>query len=444
MIRFLGFLFRLAILVALALWLADRPGTARIVWHDYVIETSAAVLGLGALAIGFVFYLLFRFWHLIKHGPERWKLHRKLQKMRRGQDQLAKGLIAIAGGNVFEAGRLSVAARKSLGPTVATQLLQAQSAQLAGDHRTAREIFRSLAGHSDSAVLGYRGLISDAKRAQDWAEVEQLIEKLRSTKADAPWLHLIEFELLARRHEWDNALSALNKAAQAHLIDPQRAKQMRAALLVASAQTAAKVRQSDKALALAEQAVKLAPDWTPAILALAQQQLHAGQRRAAQRTIERNWNHLPQTELATLYRETFSNALEAYKQMEKLCRDNIDAPQSRLALAETALAADIWGETRRHLIALVSRGQATQNVYRMLARLERRESGDEQAALQWMTKAADAAANPVWLCTSCGGSQENWLAVCTHCGSFDSLQWQSPGISRTATTLPLLTSGDMF
>ncbi len=444
MIRFLGFLFRLALLVALAVWLADRPGTARIVWHDYIIETSAAVLGLGTLAIGFVFYLLFRFWHLIKHGPERWKLHRKLQKMRRGQDQLTEGLIAIAGGNASEAGRLAVGARKLLGPTAATQMLQAQAAQLAGDHHAAQNIFRSLAANSDSAVLGYRGLIMNARREQDWAEVSALTEKLRDIKPNTPWLNLISFELLARKQEWDQAAGALAKVQQARLIDPSRAKHYRAALLAAAAQNHARLGQSHDALATAEQAVRLDPSWAPALIVLAEQQLQAGQRRAANRTVEKNWARTPHPQLASIYRDSFSDPLDGYKYVEKLCRDNEDAPESRLVLAEAALAADIWGETRRHLIALISRNQATQAVFRMLARLERRESGDEQAALQWMTKAVDAAPDPIWLCRSCGGGQTEWSGTCSHCGSFDSLHWQSPGSSRAQSSVPLLITDEMF
>jgi uncharacterized membrane-anchored protein len=57
--RLFFFLLKLAILVALALWLADRPGTAHLIWHGYVIETSAAFIGLCVLAAGFVFYFFF-------------------------------------------------------------------------------------------------------------------------------------------------------------------------------------------------------------------------------------------------------------------------------------------------------------------------------------------------------------------------------------------------
>ncbi|MFY9288059.1 MAG: heme biosynthesis HemY N-terminal domain-containing protein [Alphaproteobacteria bacterium] len=427
---FIGFILRLSVLIALAVWLADRPGTARIIWHDYVIETSAAFLGLCGFALGFIFYLLFRFWHLIKFGPLQWRLHRKLRKMKQGQDQLTAGMVAIASGNASEAGRMAISARKALGPTAATQLLQAQAAQLAGDHKAARALFQQLAANSESAILGFRGLIMEARRDQDWGEVAHLVSKLRDLKPNTPWLNVIRFELLTRQQAWHEAGLALTQATAAQLMDGTTTKQARAAILTAQSQNEARFGSKDKSLQLAEQAVKQAPDWLPGIINLAQKQMLTEHHRAAHRTIEKNWQLHPHPHLAAAYRTDGSNPMDAYKHIMKLCRDHETLPESRLALAEAALAADIWGEARRHLIALISHGHATQKTYRLMARLERRESGDEQAALQWMTKAADAAADPVWLCQSCGGGHEDWQPICKYCSGFNTLAWQSPGVSR--------------
>ena len=213
--RILAFTLRLAIIIALAVWFVDRSGSARLVWGGYVIETSAAFIGFCVLAAGFIFYLLLRFLHFLRHGSKHSRLRKGLKKWQHGHDHLTKGLVAIAGGDAAEAGRHAVQARKLLGATVATRLLQAQAAQLAGDASAAQEIFHALAAEPDSAVLGYRGLIMEARRARNWAEVERLVEKLHRLKPETPWLNLIRFDLLARRQAWDEANMAL---AQAGLI----------------------------------------------------------------------------------------------------------------------------------------------------------------------------------------------------------------------------------
>lgn len=429
--RLFFFLLRLAVLVALAVWLADRPGTARIVWRGTVVETSAAALGLAALVVGFVFYLAFRFWHFLRHGPELWSLGRKIRRLRSGQGDMERGLVAIAGGDAAEAGRLAVAARRKLGITVATQWLQAQAAQLAGDRGSAQEIFQALAEKSESAALGYRGLIIEARRRGDWGEASRLVEKLGETKPALPWLGLARFETAARRQDWQGAREALSEAARSGLITPARRKAALAALLVASSQAEARSGRRDRALQEAEAAMREASGWLPAVINLALRQAEAGHRRTAARTVEKYWERAAHRQLAAIVCDQHDRPLDAYRQLVAVAGPSgAVSAVSRMVLGEAALSASLWGEARRHLMSLAGQGQATRETYRLLARLERRERGDESAALQWLARAADAAPDPSWLCRSCGGAHETWQALCAHCQSFGCLEWRTPGVSR--------------
>ncbi|MDD3029164.1 MAG: heme biosynthesis HemY N-terminal domain-containing protein [Alphaproteobacteria bacterium] len=430
MIRFLRFLVQLALLLGVALWLADRPGEAHIVWHDTVIETSAAFLAVAVLVLGLVIHLLFRLWYLLRDGPALWRMRRDLAKAKRGQDLIAQGLVALAAGNASEAGRLAVAARKNMGRTISTQWLQAQAAQLAGDRRAAKEIFRALAANDAAAVLGYRGLVAEAKRDGNWEEIDALLSELHRQKPSTPWLSLMRMESAARHCQWENAEQALSHAIAAKLMDSDQGRQTRAALRVAVSRAAAMAADKSKALQAAEQAVKLAPDWLPALLRLADALAATGHARAATRMIEHAWKTQPHPQLAHLLRRMAKTPLEAFKQTEKLCQINPSARESRLAMAEAALDADIWGEARRHLTACINERCATQGVYRLLARLERGEHHDERAAAQWLSKAAEAAPDPAWLCRTCGQAHEVWIPLCSPCGSFNSLEWRRDGKSR--------------
>jgi HemY protein len=214
-------------------------------------------------------------------------------------------------------------------------------------------------------------------------------------------------------------------------MDPMRVRQHRAAALIATAQAETQQGHTDKALQAAERAVHLMPSWPPAVITLARQQAKAGHKRAARRTVERGWAQTPHPHLAAVFRTGGdADPMEVYRRIGHLCRGSEDQPLSRLMLAEAALEADVWGEARRHLLALTGHRAATQGAYRLLARLERRESGNEQAALQWLTRAIDAPPDPSWLCHACGGAHEEWQALCRHCGAFDALGWQIPGHSR--------------
>lgn len=432
MIRLLRFILQIAILAALAFWLADRPGTAQIVWRDTVIETSAAFLALCVLLFAYGLHLVFRVWHFLRHGPALWRMQRKVHKLQDGQNQLIKGLVAIASGDAATAGRLAVAARKNIGNEIASQWLQAQAAQLAGDRRAAMEIFRTLASNDEAAVLGYRGLITEAKRDGDWDEVDRLLGELHRVKPALPWGNLVRMESAARRRQWEEAEKALAHPATSRLIDSVAGRRARAALRLAVSRNAAISENKTAALQAAEQAVKHAPHWPPAIINLAEILAGTGHRRAALRIAERAWKTQPHPQLAQVVFRMAENPLDGFKEIERLCRNNETAPESRLALADAALAASVWGEARRNLMACVNDRSATQGVYKMLARLERFEKSDERAATAWLMKAAEAPPDPTWLCAVCGASHENWHPLCASCGSFDSLEWQSAGRSRGA------------
>lgn len=437
--RLLGFLLQAALFIALAVWLADRPGTATIAWHDYVIETSAAFLGLVVLAVAFIFYMLFRLWHLLRHGPELWRLNRQLRKLKQGQDDLTQGLVAIAGGEAAEAGRLAVSARKKLGVTTATMLLQAQAAQLAQDHRAARGLFRVMLEDEESAVLGYRGLIMEARRAGDWGEVERLAAEMGRAGHNVPWHGWVQFEMAARRLAWSEAGQVLARLVPTRLLDGASLRRYRAAVLTAQSQEDAVKNDSTHALELAEQAAKQAPDWLPGLINLAQRQAAGGHKRALRRTVEKAWAVQPHPALVEALRSSDQRPIDFYKQIDHLHHDHEGDPASLLAVAQAAMEADIWGEVRRHLMALLASGQATQAAYHLFAWLERRESGDERAASAWLTKAIEAPPGPAWLCSACGGAQEDWQATCRACGAFASLEWRRPGVSKTSgAAAPLL------
>lgn len=430
--RILGFLLRIFLVAALVVWLADRPGSAQIVWRDYAIDTSAAVLGIIVLAVAYGAVLLHRLWRFIWDGPRFWRLRRKISKMQEGEAFLGKGLAAIAAGRAAEAGRLAVKARSSIGETPISRLIQAQAAQLAGEDEAAKNLFEAMTQDKDTAVLGYRGLIMNALRRGDFDEAARAAYRLEQTKADVPWLHLVRFELGARLQNWDVALESLAKARKGKALPASNASRREAALLLAKAKASLRNGAAREALECAEKAKKLAPIWMPAALVLAEAQIAGKHARSALRTIAHAYARAPHPQLLSLaaFLAGTAKPIDAFKTIEKLTREAPDSPVTLLALGEAALRAGLWGEARRYLTNLVGTGAGTQTAFQILASLERQDTGNETAAALWLAKAAAAPRDAVWICEACGAGHEHWEATCGFCGAFDRLEWAVPGKGR--------------
>ncbi len=441
----IGFFIRLLLLVGLALWLVHTPGEAQIVWRDMVIETTAAFLVFFILLAAGALVLLDRLWRLIMQGPLAWSLGRQIKHLKEGQKDIAQGFAAIAEGRTAEAGRHAARARKALGETSLTQFLMAQSAHMAGDSKTAKTLYQAMTRENETAALGYRGLIMEALKSGDDAQAAAHIDGLAKACPDAPWLFLARLEMAVRREAWDEALTALEKARKLRAIDTATAQRHEAALLLAQAQNLLKASEPKQAIEKAERARKLRPLWAPATLVLAEASIAAGHARTALRVIEKDWSRAPHPHMIPLFLWAHQDETPVglLRKVVRLTSDNPEVPESLMARAEAALKADLWGEARRYLMMLLSKGEATQATYQMLARLETRETGNQKVAAAWTAKALTAPAAPEWQCSVCGAHAAHWQASCSTCHSFNVIEWHIPGQTRLLpeTRRPLLLDG---
>lgn len=420
-------LIKWSILLGLIVWVLKQPGQVKIVWLNYEVETSAAFL-IFVFCLGlYVCLWIYKSSRFIFDGPRLWRLKQQIARLQRGQNLITKGLAAIAGGDGLAGGEMAVSARKLLGETPLTLLLQAQAAQLAGDKSLARQIYFRLIHMPEGATLGYRGLIISALKEENLPEAENYISKLNQIDPELPWLGLIRFELSVKRKNWLAADEALADIAVSRSMETGKHRQYRAVVLTALAQVACNAGNYAKARQLAEKATRLHPNWLPAQLVLLEAFSLNKDKRAFLRHLEKFWAVNPHPQFAEFLSHVpgYENPLEQYKLLGKYSGPHSEKPETKQLLAEAALKADLWGAARKLLLELVAAGQANQAVFKILASLEKRETNDFSAATAWLAKAASATPNMRWLCTNCGAESLHWHGACPTCHSFNSIIWSN-------------------
>ncbi len=270
------FTLKIALLATILIWLAEQPGDAHIVWHDYVIDTSAAALAFAIFLVGYGVHLIFRAWNFLMLGPALWRIRRRTHKLMDGQTFIARGMAALAAGQVLEAGRLAIAARKKIGDTPLVHVLQAQTALAAGDRDSARQSYQKLTEDDDTLDLGYRGLVTLALREGDHTALDEARAAWIQKRPQAPMVRLLNAEIAVRQGEWAEGETALRTLEKTTGFDRIRLRRWRGVMLTAQARDALKHGLPERALAHAEQAILLSPDWLPAILTLAHALDHRG------------------------------------------------------------------------------------------------------------------------------------------------------------------------
>lgn len=418
----------LAAAVAAGAFFADHPGQVEIVWQGWQVETSVGVLIAAAALLAFAAVLLALAVAALRRVPRNLRRRREARRRRRGETALTGGIVALAAGQAGEARGLAARARTLLDDAPVALLLAAEAAHREGDTAAAREAYTRLLERRDTEFLGLRGLIGQALRAGDDGTALRLAARARQLRPDARWLAESTLVLEARAGEWEAARGMLADMARRGALAADRVRHHRGVVLHQLSLAAERRGALREAISLAAKARAAAPDLAPLAHQHARLLLAQGRRRAAGKVLKRAWRTAPHPDLTRLYEELHPEAppLKRAAALQRLAAQNPAATESRLALAEAAVTARLWGEARRHLgdLAETPPGVASRRLSLLMARLEE-GAGNAAAAAEWRDRAAAAPPEVGYACRLCGGGGSEWQPLCPDCGGFDTLGWEA-------------------
>jgi HemY protein len=424
MLRLLRYLLGVGLLVAGAVWLADRPGAVALDWLGWRIETSVPLLLALLLVVAFLLFWLARLFGFLIGMPSVFGRMLAERKQRKGYEALTKGLVAVAAGDPKEALRQAREADSFLGAPPLSLLLAAQAAQLAGDEEGAAKHFAAMQARPETEFLALRGLLTQALKRGDHAKALQFARRAYTLKPDADWVYAALSQLLVQEHAWDEALDLTKKAAKRHLIGANVSKRRQAILLLEAAHEAADPTHGAK---LAQSALDLAPDLTAAAALAAKRLKEAGAESKAARLLEKAWKANPHPALYRAMQDVLGgqDPLKQVMAVEKVISANPTHLESRIALADASLEARLWGKARSALAPLCDEAHPQARVIALMSAIDEGE-GRLSDSVAWLRKLADAALDPVWVCSACGQVGDDWTSVCPSCHGFDSIVWKAP------------------
>jgi HemY protein len=169
-----------------------------------------------------------------------------------------------------------------------------------------------------------------------------------------------------------------------------------------------------------------------------------GNPKAAAKVLRKAWEAQPHPDLAAAFAEIAPDETprDRLKRFRTLTALHPDHEETRLLLAELAIAAEDFPEARRALGDL-PQSHPTARALTIMAAIERGTGADDAVVRGWLARALTAPRGPQWVCESCHNIHAAWQPVCGNCGAFDTLAWTEPpgtgGPSPTQTEmLPVL------
>jgi HemY protein len=431
-IRIVFYLLGVTLLALGAMWIVERPGEIVLTWQGWRISTSVtvALVVLAALLVATIFV-----WSAVRFfvmAPGNLSLFFRARREDRGWRALSRGMIAAGAGNLQLARSSANEAQKILGSEPLAMLLSAQAAQLDGDAPRAEAEFRAMLAQPETRLLGLRGLYLEARRRSDHHAARDAAEEASKSDASILWASEALLEYQSIRGEWEEALATVEREAKAGTIDKPAMKRRRAVLLTAQGLTI-EHSDSEKALALAREAAKLAPSLVPAAALAGRLEAKAGSLRRAQRAIEKAWVVAPHPELAESYGglRIQDSAAERLIRIKSLARKNAEHPEAAIAVARAAIDAQDFVAAREALLPFAS--SPTQAMCLMMAEIESLEHGDHGKAREWTARAVRAKRDLAWVAD--GYTSERWLPASPLTGRLDAFEWKEPPVAPAGPIL---------
>lgn len=421
-------LFFLVVLTALAFgfaWIADQPGSVSIAYGGsrYEMDLVVAIgIGLALLVAAMVLWSIVRF---IFRIPTLMSLTARMRRRNKGFAALSRGMVAAGAGDAKAAARAARDAEKLMGGEPLALLLSAQAAQLSGDRAGAERVFQRMTEQPETRVLGLRGLYAEARRRGDDSAAHDFARQAHDLAA-LPWAGQAMLERHALSDDWKGALAIVETNLARKAITRATADRQRAVLKTAMAEQL-RDRDPAEALALAREAIKLAPDLTPASALAGSLLAQKGDLRRAGRILEAAWKRAPHPDLARAYVEMRHGdaAGDRLNRAKALGRIAPGHAESQLAIARAALETRDLDLARRTMGDLMDNGRRpTVRMCLMMADIEETEHGPTGRMREWLARAARAPRDPTWVAD--GVVSDRWLPASPVTGQIDAFRWETP------------------
>lgn len=395
MIRILGYLIAVAALVGGAVWLADHPGQVAVEWLSWRVDTSVPVMIVAVLLFWLVVTAVLRFLAGFLGLPGRLSRRSREKRQIKGNAALTGAITAIAAGDVESAKRLTKDTDKALKNPQLTHLLNAEIDRAKGDIESARSHYDALLETPETELAGLRGLIETLP--PDDPRLDSLSARAFERAPGAAWAAQAAYAAHLRAGRLDQAQKLVESQRKKTNFLGADAQAQKARLAMARADAAQAEGRLADAAKLAREALDLAPDNDAAALALAHIHAAEGQEAKAGDVIAAQWRIAPSPALLRAYLDLWRNDDPANlaKRVRDLTNANAEHPESRLALAEAYLRAQLYADARAVLAPLLSpnataavNGRAALTMARILAA----EGADPAQQREWIERAASSLA----------------------------------------------------
>lgn len=425
MFRILSITVQTSIILILVLVVFNNSFIISFEIKDFIYSVSSTYIFIPLLIFFVLIFLLQTFYFKTKFSFSKFIAIKKLQNKEKGYNAFVSGIIALANKDykraILESKKISNHLDDN--PSLVL-LLKSEIFKVEKKYDELSVVYENMSKNKHTENLGYRGMMEQYLRAQDYHHAFIYGERLFNNNPFIEKIYDTLVSIIAKTNNWQQLLIISDRAFSKKIIDKKVYEENKSIGFFEIAKIK-QLSEIEESLKYMQKALKFRKNFPPYIKLYINLLIQNKNYNLAKKSIKKAWNELPHAE----YKESMlSLAAHLEIEMSELVKYIAGASykneESIILMVEAFVESKKWDDARNQIKGLLD-VRPKKEVCLLMAKIEEGDSGDVQKINAWTQRAKDGAANNIWICTISKKSQQTWSSV-SEAGYFNSLEWRQP------------------
>ena len=425
MFRILSITVQTSIILILVLAVFNNSFIISFEIKDFIYSVSSTYIFIPLLIFFVLIFLLQTFYFKTKFSFSKFIAIKKLQNKEKGYNAFVSGMIALANKDykraILESKKISNHLDDN--PSLAL-LLKSEIFKVEKKYDELSVVYEDMSKNKHTENLGYRGMMEQYLRAQDYHHAFIYGERLFNNNPFIEKIYDTLVSIIAKTNNWQQLLIISDRAFSKKIIDKKVYEENKSIGFFEIAKIK-QLSEIEESLKYMQKALKFRKNFPPYIKLYINLLIQNKNYNFAKKSIKKAWNELPHAE----YKESILSLaahfeIEMLELVKYIAGASYKSEETIILMVEAFIESKKWDDARNQIKDLLD-VRPKKEVCLLMAKIEEGDSSDVQKINAWTQRAKDGAANNIWICTISKKSQQTWSSV-SEAGYFNSLEWRQP------------------
>ena len=425
MLRFLIISLQLILLLSITFFLISNSFNIFFDIGDLSYNFSSNLLVIAFIVLILTVVLINFIYFKTKFVFQKYSYVKKLTRTQKGYDFFVESMIALLNKDNKSA---TNSARKMKGilkeDTSLNLLLQSEILKIEKKFDELNNVYDLMIKNNKTKTLGYRGLMEQSLKQQDYHHAFIYGEKLFLLNPKIDKLYQTLLNVIAKTKNWNQLINITDRAYSNKIIKKEEANENKSIALYEIAKIKMK-SDFKEAIKLIEKAISLKGNFSPYIKLYTQILFTNNNNFKALKVLKKYWNQTPNSLLRLSITEVLKeNKINEIEFIQRLISKNQNNEESKKILIDFAIYFNNWSVARDNIKGLIG-SNPSREICLFMSEIELGEFNDIQKSEGWKLRANNTGSDYYWVCKITNNPQKNWSAL-SDSGYFNSLEWIQP------------------